>query len=427
MLILPHVCFAVLGLMTTTATQTSIPAPPSPAAASPSAPTRPMSLDLKGADRVTDRSPADLIAVLTNNGGRSISVSLQAEAGRNPTRTASSSELLDDAKDGGSTDVDIAARESALVFVRVRAGEPVRRGKVAVVVTATVTRKVDQTAQGAKNEQLGHVTVSRELNAERAGSDLLPTALGGGAAILLPGVLAVWACLQVWVYDRRRLGVNMPSASTLLWDNKLWWLCGVLVSLAAIWIYSAAFGQGDLLDSYRWLDLAWVSVGSLVAAFAASLLALLYYRRRRRPLITSTSTPAEIIEAAYQYKNTYKREVYEVAEGVHGLLVHRDLDAIVLTPPISFEGPDAVTEANRSKDLAAATQAIKGAKGDDAFDGDWAADVAGKQWIGEPTSIFWPKLPAAVSPAFFSRIHPALTTGGWRPRLTSRRLGPSRP
>lgn len=130
-----------------------------------------------------------------------------------------------------------------------------------------------------------------------------------------------------------------------------------------------------------------VSAGSLVVAFAASSLALLYYRHERRPLITSTSSPAKVVEAAYQYKDTYKREVYEVTEGVHGLLVHRDLDAIVLTPPIAFEGPDAVTRANRSKDLAAALQAIKSAKSDDAFDGDWANDVAGKQWIGEPTVI----------------------------------------
>ncbi|MGX1266871.1 hypothetical protein [Streptomyces phaeoluteigriseus] len=345
---------------------------------------------------MTDRSPADLIAVLTNSSDRSVSVSLRADAGRNPARTAISSEALDDAKDGDATDVAIAARKSALVFVQVRAGEPVRRGKVAVVVTATVTREVGRTPQGAGEEQLGQVTVSRELNAERAGSDLLPAALGGGAALLLPGVLAVWACLQVWVYDRRRLGVNIPSASTLLWDNKLWWLCGVLVSLAAIWIYSAAFGQDDLLDTYRWLDLAWVSVGSLLAAFVASSLALLYYRHRRRRLITSTSTPAEIVEAAHQYKNTYEREVYEVVDGVHGLLVHRDLDAIVLTPPITFEGPDAVTRANRNKDLAAATQAIKAAKGDDAFDGGWATDVAGKRWIGEPAVI--PSKPPAGRP-----------------------------
>ncbi|MGW2892909.1 hypothetical protein ACWDDN_47985 [Streptomyces griseoruber] len=386
MLILSCFCFAALGLMATTADQTNSPAPLSPVT-SPSASARTVSLDLKGSDRVTDRSPADLVAVLTNSGDRSVSVSLRANAGRNPARTAISSEALDDAKDADATDVAIAARESALVFIQVRAAEPVRRGKVAVVVTATVTRGVGRTSQGAREEQLGQVTASRELDAERAGSDLLPAALGGGAALLLPGVLAVWACLQVWVYDRRRLGVDIPSASTLLWDNKLWWLCGVLVSLAAIWIYSAAFGQDDLLDTYRWLDLAWVSAGSLLAAFVASSLALLAYRHGRRPRITSTSTPTKVIEAAHQYKNTYEREVYEVADGVHGLLVHRDLDAIVLTPPITFEGPDAVTQANRNKDLAAATQAIKDAKGDDAFDGGWATDVAGKRWIGEPAVI----------------------------------------
>ncbi|MFI1700297.1 hypothetical protein ACH419_30545 [Streptomyces bobili] len=353
-----------------------------------------MSLAIAGADRMTDRSPADLTAVVTNASAAAVTVHVQADAGRNPARVAKSSSELAHAADGNTISVQVNASSSTLVYVQVKALDPVRRGKVSVAVIATVHPALTE-AKGKKTSST-QVVATRELTADLAGAGLLPAAVSGGATLLVPGVLAVWASLQVWVIDRRRLGVPTPNAAESLWDNKLWLLLGVLVSLASVWAYSTWFGQDDLLDTYRWLDLVRLSIGTAFSAAVLSGLTLFGYRRWRPP-INKFSDPWKVLQAAAKYKDQFDREVYEASDGVFGLLVHHDRGLVVLTPPICFNRPDELVEYSNARNLKAAVEAIKVAKkaakknhAAEPFDGRWgltAAEAVTGPWVSKPVVI----------------------------------------
>ncbi|WP_331729234.1 hypothetical protein OG592_43530 (plasmid) [Streptomyces avidinii] len=356
-----------------------------------------VSLVLSGADGITDRSPANLTAVVTNDSERAVVVEVRADAGNNHVRVARSTAGARAVETGKSVSVKMAPHTSELVFIEVRTQKPVRRGKAALVVIATVRPAAAATtkpkAPTAKpTPPSSDPVVTRELNVELAGSDLL--VLGIGSALIVPGLLAVWAALQVWVHDRRQLGLH-PNAASIIWANKLWLLGAAFVSILAVWAYATLFGQADLLDTYTWRDLVLVSVGSAIAAAVLSALVVAVYRFRKHR-ITGSSRPWDVLRAAAQYDGAlFERPVYATSDDPArlGLLVHRDGEAVVLTPPIRFSGPDSLVaiygKEKPDRHLQDAVRVIKRSKPAETFEASFLDDPADR-WVSGPTVVVDP-------------------------------------
>ncbi|MFE1391103.1 hypothetical protein ACFW5M_33825 [Streptomyces albogriseolus] len=341
--------------------------------------------------------------MVTNSSNRAVVATVHADAGQHHAWVAASEEDVNNRKvRSDSVNVDLAPRSAVLVFVEVQAKKPVRRGKFALVVLARAhpvaepgTRVVD-------------AFDTRELDVELAGSDLLPTALGGGTvalALLVPGLLAVAAWLQVWVRDFRRLGLPATNSATAMWTNKWWLVLAVAVSLAAAWVYDRLF-KIDLLDTYTWLDLLLASLGAALVAFVLSTLTLWTYRFWRPCVIGAKNSPAKqakrVLVAAKRFNTRVERSVYLAPDGQSkGLLVHRDRGAYVLTPPISVSKPQGLkTAINERSDLKAAVKSIRKAPRGDRFDGRWdsnprwlpqTAPATAVKWITEPIAILNPE------------------------------------
>ncbi len=313
----------------------------------------PVSLALAGNTRMTESSPADLQAVVANLTDAPLAVTLRAEAGAHQARLAVVEEQAADARPANPVSLTVAPRGTAIVFVRVDADGVVRRGKIAVVVTASVT------AEGLPAPV--EVAASRELDTALSSADLLPGPLGVGA-LAVPGLAGVATWLAVGRWDRRRLGLTPPGVAAQIWDNKLWFLAVAAVSLAAVVVYDG-LGGVDMLDSYDWQDLLIASVGAAAAGFGAAQGRVWLYRRRV-PLITAGSDPLVVLRAAARTDSSLRRLTFTVSDTATGLLVHHDRDAVVLAPRVGCSRPDSVVNA---PDLAAAVEAA--GAGD--FDGHW--------------------------------------------------------
>ncbi|MBQ0987786.1 hypothetical protein KBZ10_25355 [Streptomyces sp. F63] len=288
-----------------------------------------ISVTLNGAGSMTDRSPADITAVVRNNSTAETAVTVKADASHHQVIAAQKVRDLKASKIR-ALQLTLPPRSARLLFIEVRAKDPVRQGTAALVVIATT-----------KTQPPEETVAVQELQVELAGSDLLPGALGF-PALIVPGLVAVWAALEIWVADRRRLGLRNLSSPAIIWGNKLWLLAAVAVSLISTWSYSAVFGQVDLLDTYRWHDLALVTVGA--AAFTAvAALTVVGIHRWHTPLITQRTSVLNILRAVQKRgSETFEQPVYQISENpaCYGLLVHHDREATVLTPPIKFSKPD---------------------------------------------------------------------------------------
>jgi hypothetical protein len=323
------------------------------------------SLTLVGNTRITDKSPADLEAVLTNLSEAPLKARLRAEAGDHDVRLAAKSGDLSKATANAQLSVDVPPRGAAVVAVRVEANHRVRRGKTPVVIIATIP---DAQGQGSTD-----LTASRELDVALSTTDLLPDPLGITTVLAIPGLLAIWAWLAVAAWDRRRLGLEVSSPAKEMWDNKLWLLAAAGVSFVAAYLYSLT-GQADLLDAYSLGDIIVVSLVAGLAGAGLSYLAVLLYRARV-PLVTTTTPELEVLKAASRKDARGQRRTY-TTDGKIGLFVHRDRGALVLTPPIAYSRPDGVDHNN----LQAA--AVKAAESDD-FDGYY---LSADNYIGAPTT-----------------------------------------
>jgi hypothetical protein len=283
------------------------------------------SLTLSGNTRLTDSSPADLVAVVTNSDELPVEVSMRASAGENTVRLTTERGDLAGAAPNVPLTMTVPPRQARVVLVQVQAHRPIRRGSTALVVTATT-----RTPHGTSPVE---VSASRDLDVALS-ADVLPGLLGVGSVVVIPGLLAIWAALTVLHRERRQLGLTTPNAGSQMWENKLWLLAAAAVSLLAALLYSAA-GFADLLDTYSLSDVAAVSVvsGFIGAAIAGI---LVWWHRRKVPAITPTSAPLAVLRAAQRADGKVSRLVYEAPDGKRGLLVHLDRDAAVLAPPIQY-------------------------------------------------------------------------------------------
>lgn len=337
---------------------------------------------------MTDHSPAELTAAVTNSSGSAVTVDLHADAGRNSVKVAAAHSDLASAKKN-SIVVKVAAQSSQLVFIEVRPLEPIRRGKSALTVVATPRHPAVQKESKKPSDPL----VIKEITVEMAGADLFPSFAQIGSAILVPGVLAVAAALQVWALDRRRLGLRY-NAAAIMWDNKLWLLAALVISLVAVWLSTALFDRNDLLDAFSWWDLLLVSLGSAVAGAALSAVVLFAYRLRKR-LISENSSPWDVLRAAARSGGpAFERPVFSTGgeQPLHGILVHHDGEASVLTPPVRVSGPDGLVnlcdlpQDDSRRTLKRAVKEIK--RGRDHFNSASYAQL--DNWISGPTIVTAP-------------------------------------
>ncbi|MFI0910510.1 hypothetical protein [Streptomyces abikoensis] len=238
--------------------------------------------------------------------------------------------------------------------------------------------------------------VSRDLNIELAGTELLPGLVKIGSAIAVPGLLAVIAALQMWVLDRRKLGLQKNAAS-IMWANKLWLLAAVAISLAAAWVSTNWFHRVDLLDAFSWLDLWLVAASSGVAAAALTWITLRVFRIYK-PLITEDSSPLDVLRAAARHGPHFERLVYSTSgdNPLYGILVHRDGEATVLTAPIVFSGPSeledlcSIPKGDERRHLKQAIKAIR----KDPAPFKTAKYESNQNWVSRPTTVLSPRLHA---------------------------------
>lgn len=282
------------------------------------------SLSLVGNTRLTDTSPADLMAVVGNLADVPISVSVRATAGQQVVRLARKGQDVTQSAPGAPLALTVPARRSAVVLVQVEAHLPLRPGTAGLVVIAAV--------RPYPSAESSDITVSQQLNVALS-ADVLPGLTGVGSVLAIPGLVGVWAILSVWYLDRRRLGLAVRGVGSQIWDNKLWLLAAAALSLLAALVYSAA-GFADLLVAYTVRDIVIVTVATgLLGALASAVVVWLH--RRKVPAITPTSTELSVLQAANSKDNPeLSRMVYHTPDGRRGLLVHKDWGAIVLTPPV---------------------------------------------------------------------------------------------
>jgi hypothetical protein len=290
--------------------------PVSAAAAVELAAMAPHTLTLVGNTRLTERSPADLRVVVANASDTTVHVELSASAGRHRA-------TLD------RRSFELGPREVTDVGLTVKSAGTLRRGAVGVVVQATIT--------GADTQ---HLVATRELTVALA-ADELPGPLGVSSIVVLPGLVALLAFFEIRSQDRKRIGVAHPGAKAV-WENKTWLLLAGGLSLAAAAVYDAVVGR-DVLDAPLVRDITVLTV-AVGGAGAVAALVSVWRHRTSTPIITRRSSRAEVLRAAQRSDNNLERPRYKVGDR-HGLLVHRDGDALVLTPPISFEPTGALFNA----------------------------------------------------------------------------------
>lgn len=322
-------------------------------------------LTLTGGGKMTDSSSVELRARLVNISNLAIHVGVVVSAGRHEATVSTTAGSESTARSVG---VDISPGESKDVFVRAQGGKRVKTETASVYVDATVT------ADGA---EATHLSAAKDVEVSMAGSDLLPNALGVGSALLVPGLVGMWAFLDVRRKDRKDRGLEATPTAKEMWDDKIWLLAGALLSVGAIYVAAPILGV-NLLDEFNLKDLLVITAGTtLVAALVSFGVVLL--QRRGATSVTVETNEIDVLGAAAKADGAYIREKYETSDKKVGLLVRKQGDAYVLMPQILYSRP-AHRDAADHNDLAAALAVIKAAAD---FNGAYTQDPA---WIPCPAA-----------------------------------------
>ncbi len=311
--------------------------------------TPPATLQLIGRTRLAQGSSADLVAVVTNVSSSEVTAQLHAEASKHVIHIATTEAGLAKKrvdKEMPCDDLPLVIKPGATEVVRVRVHpiDPLRRGRVLVVVTADVAP-----TQTAATDQPMKIVATNELDVAPPLSDVIPEPFGAGSALILPGLVGVGGGLSVWYWDRRRRGSRTRPVSQEIWENKVWLVVAIAVSFLTVIIsqllprfFPGSFESTDLLGA---TDLNDLMIATVITGIVCSLLSCAYvgYHRHKAPLIRGSSTPVKVMDAAARANASVHREVYRAGDKL-GLLVRRDRDQdlIVLSPPIRYSSPDAV-------------------------------------------------------------------------------------
>jgi hypothetical protein len=283
---------------------------------------------LSGDNTITDTSPATDIAVLQNLVDDPVTVILTASAGSNVVRLAPLNGQPSRTAVPGPLKLHLQPNTAASIVLQTTGHPPLSRGDVPLVLTAVTTG-----ADGVASE----VIAAKDLQVSLA-ADLLPAPLGVGSVVLVPGLVAIWAIVAVYQRDRRRIGLQTSSAAAQVWDNKILLVVAILISVVAASVYRF-LGFGDVWGAPRLSDVIILSAASAVVGGLVMDL-VLFLRRIGTPAVSPRSEPLDVLRAAARAENSIARQVYRSTDGLRGLLVHMDLGAFVLTPPIQYADVD---------------------------------------------------------------------------------------
>jgi hypothetical protein len=184
------------------------------------------------------------------------------------------------------------------------------------------------------------VIASKNLQVSLA-ADLLPAPLGVGSVVLVPGLLAIWAIVAVYQRDRQHIGLQTSSAAAQVWDNKILLVASILISVVAASVYKS-LGFGDVWSAPALSDVIILSAASAVIGGLVMDLGLFLRRRISTPAVSPKSGPLDVLHAAARAEDSIARQVYRTTDGLRGLLVHKDLGAFVITPPIQYADVDGI-------------------------------------------------------------------------------------
>lgn len=295
---------------------------------------------LTGDDTISDTSPATDVVVLQNLVDAPVLVILNASAGPNVVRLAQ----IDHPESSGSLTLRLQPYGASSVVIDTTAHIPLDRGSVPLVVTA---------ATNGADGVTGEVIATRDLEVSLA-ADLLPGPLGVSSVVLVPGLVGMWAIVARYQRDRRRIGLENPSAAEQVWDNKILLVAAIFLSVFTAFAYRW-LGLGDVWSAPTLSDIVILSAASAVVG-ALVMDIFLFVRRLGKPAVSPASEPLDVLRAAARAKDSMARPVYRTTEGLRGLLVHMDWGAVVMTPPIQFTEVDDVLD----RPLNIATDRIKG-------------------------------------------------------------------
>jgi hypothetical protein len=289
-----------------------------------------VTMSIAGNTRLTDASPADLVAVLSNAGPERVRIALRGSAGQHDVRIAAEGDDVALSDPGGVLEVEVPSDGAAVVQVRVEADGPVRRGSAALVLTADVS-----------TSQSSYVVTATQTLDTSLSTDVLPGIVGLGSVLFVPGLVAVWVWLAVRSREERRRGLAPASPASKIFDNKLWLLVAAAISVAAATAYSAV-GFTDLFDTYALWDIVQLSlVCGVVSLVVATVVVAV--QGRGVPTLDKDLDPRVTLEEAAAFSPSNERAVYKTADGKHGLLVKTiEGDTLVLSPPIWFTELDGV-------------------------------------------------------------------------------------
>ncbi|MGA8047575.1 MAG: hypothetical protein WCA30_15045 [Dermatophilaceae bacterium] len=296
-----------------------------------------VTMSIAGNTRLTDASPADLVAVLRNAGAEPVRIRLGGTAGEHDVRLAAEGDDVALADPGAELEVELTSEGAAVVQVRVETDGPVRRGSVALVLTAGVTAP-----------QADYVVTATQSLDTSLSTDILPGIVGLGSVLFVPGLVAVWVWLAVRSREERRRGLVPASPASKIFDNKLWLFVAAAISVAAAIAY-AAVGFTNLFDTYALWDIVQLSlVCGVVSLVVASVVVAV--QGRGVPTLEKGLDPRATLAEAGGFSPLNQRAVYKTTDGKLGLLVKTVSDnALVLSPPIWFTELDGVGSALNRK------------------------------------------------------------------------------
>ena len=292
-----------------------------------------VTMSIAGNTRLTDASPADLVAVLRNAGAEPVQIRLSGTAGGHEVRIAAEGDDVAVADPGAELDVELPSEGAAVAQIRVETDGPVRRGSVALVLTADVTAP-----------QSGYVVTATQGLDTTLSTDILPGIVGLGSVLFVPGLVAVWVWLAVRSREERRRGLVPPSPASKIFDNKLWLFVAAAISVAAAAAY-AAVGFTNLFDAYALWDIVQLSlVCGVVSLVVASVVVAV--QGRGVPTLEKSLEPRATLAEAGGFSPLNQRAVYKTTDDKLGLLVKTVADdVLVLSPPIWFTELDGVGSA----------------------------------------------------------------------------------
>jgi hypothetical protein len=325
-------------------------------------------VELAGSTEVADHSPGLVTIVIRNDSEARLPVMLEASGDSLIVYDPGTSVDASQPPPQWRKTIEVDPHQASAVDVEVMPSTPVRPRHVAFVVTARVTTGAEKPTQ---------LIVTRDMTLGISAGGLVPAVTGIGSTLVLPGLGAVLAFLSIREWDRARLGVARRNLAAQMWENKLWLLLALSLSLVAISALRWINGIDLIATPWSWWLLVLASAAAAAGGLAAGIKVALH--RLRVPLINSASDVKAVLLAA-QKRGGRSRQVHAVTPNLRGVFVHRDYDLIVLAPKTWFSRPGDLSQDGTT--LATIAKAVRERPNEFIADFDRMAG-----WVSRPTPV----------------------------------------